>query len=154
MSGGFYSLEICIDVSNTSAKPSVKILRCGGYLPRACFYIMLYKCFSGPSAGKLLLETEEGSFREKIRAHDCIAPICDSLLLHLAQQLPDPLISNQRVLKKPIRNCRRVAVERSSGALGANTAEELQLLDPYPTRKACCNHGPKVVSGGQLGLVP
>ena len=43
--------------------------RCEGYLPRACFYIRLYKCFRGPSAGKLFLETEEGSFREGIRTY-------------------------------------------------------------------------------------
>ena len=69
LSGGCYSLQICIDVSNPSAKPSAKLPRCEGHLPRASFYISLDKCFRGPSAGKLLLETKEGSFREAIRAH-------------------------------------------------------------------------------------
>ena len=78
-SGGVYSLLICIHVSSFSAKPLAKLPRCAGYLPRACFCISLHKCFLGPSAGKLLLETEEDSFREGIRVHDLLVNvICNS----------------------------------------------------------------------------
>ena len=47
----------------------MKLPRCEGYLPRACFYKSLCNCFRGPSGSKLLRETEEGSFREGISAH-------------------------------------------------------------------------------------
>ena len=49
--------------------------RCEGYLVRACFYISVCKCFRGPSTGKLLLETEEGSFREGIRVHGLLVNV-------------------------------------------------------------------------------
>ena len=36
-SGGVYSLQICVDVSNPSAKPSAKLPQSERYKPRACF---------------------------------------------------------------------------------------------------------------------
>ena len=42
---------------------------------QACFYTSLYKCFRGPSTGKLLLETEEDNFREGMRVHGLLANV-------------------------------------------------------------------------------
>ena len=101
---------MCIAVCNPSAKPSAKLPRCEGYLLRACFYKSVYKCFRRPSAGKLLLETEEGSFREGIRVHGLLVNVLGNdhpnkiKLLCANQQRPPASFCGKNTFRKPSAN--------------------------------------------------
>ena len=129
---------------NPSAKSSAKLPRCEGYLPRACFFISLRKCFRGPSAGKLLLETEEGSFREGIRAHGLLVNVLGNnhpteIKLPCANQqgLFRELPRGKNNFRKPAANLPRLqcgatfSVDRSTSKHGCLSRKKKQHLHGF-----------------------